>query len=342
MHRTCRFEGWIVGLLASIAISSVAHAQSPEVQAVAESLFQEGRALIESGQTAAACRKFEESYRLDEAPGTLLNVAHCHKLEGRVASAWSEFFQVAAEARRDGRDDRERIALESIKELEPRIPKLVIVVPPESRVEGLTIKRNGTEFGRATWGSESPVDPGEILLEAEAPGFKKWAQKVSLAEAEHKQISVPPLVALPKPKEPPPPTTTEQPQPSGVAIDRGSPTSQTFGLVLGGIGLVGIGVGSYFGVRAISKRADSEDKCSLGPAGNGCPSDAVKLNQDAKDAARIANLGIGIGVVAVVAGTFLYLDGAPDEPTESAKAPAVDVGVGALPGGAFATVQGGW
>jgi len=338
MRRICRFASVLLTVLAPTALTFGAYGQGdPGDRAAAESLFQEGRALIESGQTAAACRKFEESYRLDKAPGTLLNVAHCHKLEGRIASAWSEFFQVAAEARRDGRGDREQIALDSIKELEPRLPKLMIVVPPDSRVEGLRVIRNGTEMGRAAWGTETPVDPGKIVITAEAPGYKPWTQTVEIKEEGREQITVPVLEEAPKPPEPPP---TAAPPPStrgDVVVDEGSPASRTVGLVLGGVGLVGIGVGSYFGVQALSKRSDAEGKCTLGPSGNGCPQDAVDLNHDAKDAARFANLGIGIGLVAVVAGTYLFLDGMPSEP-----APSVDVGFTAAPGGGFATLRGGW
>jgi hypothetical protein len=326
-------------MLVAATFSMTAGSQvDPGDKAVAESLFQEGRALIESGQTAAACRKFEESHRLDKAPGTLLNMAHCHKLEGRIATAWSEFFQVAAEARRDGRADREQIALDAIKELEPRIPKLVILVPPESRIEGIKVTRNGTELGKAAWGTETPVDPGEIVIVAEAPGYKPWTRTLDVREGGREQVAIPVLVELPKVEEPIPSAGTPA-RPVSVPVDTGSPTSQTIGLVLGGMGIVGIGVGSYFGVQAIKKRSDSEDRCTLGPDGNGCSEEAVKLNQDAKDAARIANLGIGIGVVAVLAGTYLYFDGAPKQPETGS---GVDVGFGTLPGGAFATVRGGW
>lgn len=340
MHRARRFNGWLAGLVVSLAIPTLAHAQpAAGDRAVAEALFQEGRQLIESGQTAAACRKFEESYRLDKAPGTLLNMAHCHKLEGKVATAWSEFYQVAAEARRDGRGDREQIAVESIKELEPKIPKLLIEVPDDVRVEGLTVTRNGVEMGRAAWGTETPVDPGEIVIEAEAPGYKKWSQTITVEQAEREKVVVPALVKLPKPKEPPKPPPGQQQPTTRVVIDE-SPSAQTAGILLGGVGLIGIGVGSYFGVQALGKRSDAEDKCTLGPGGDGCPQDAADLNQEAKDAARIANLGIGVGIVAVLAGTYLYLDGAPKE--RVVEGPAVDVGFNTLPGGGFATVRGGW
>ena len=343
-----RLSRALPAFLVSVLIATASQAQtgpSAEDRALAEALFQEGRTLIEGGNTAAACRKFEESYRMDKAPGTLLNMARCHQLEGRVATSWAEFFQVAAEARRDGRDDREKVALESIRELEPRIPKLVILVPPESRIDGLTVTRNGTQLGRASWGTETPVDPGEILVEAEAPGYRKWTHRLTLEEAGQKQVTIPALVLLPKPKEPPkPPPAPISGTSNSTPRDPGSPASQTVGVLIGGVGLVGIGVGSYFGLRAIDKRSKAEERCTLGPDGNGCSEGAVDLNREARDAARFANLGIGVGVVAVVAGTYLYFAGAPSGPVEQSDAARkpVDVGVAVLPGGGFASLTGGW
>lgn len=347
MKRTITRTGLLWVAVASL-VASTAHAQtrSTEDLAAAETLFREGRALIEAGQTSAACRKFEESYRLDSAPGTLLNTARCHQLEGKIATAWAEFHQVAAEARRDGREDREKIATEAIQELEPRLPKLTIEVPSETRVEGLEITRNGSKLGRAAWGTATPVDPGTVIIEASAPGFKPWKHQIDIPEAGKAQVSVPSLEKAPEAPKPPPPAATAPVEPQRPPPDPGSPTEQTAGLVIGGLGIIGIGVGSYFGVQAIGKRSDSDDNC---PTINGeeyCNADGVASNQDAQDAARFANLGIGLGVVALLAGTYLYFDGAPSGPTEQAartkKRQPLDVGFTTRDGGGFATVHGEW
>ena len=72
-------------------------------------------------------------------------------------------------------------------------------------------------------------------------------------------------------------------------------------------------VGGIFGVQALSKRSDSDGEC---PAER-CTAKGVELNDEAKTSAWIANVGIGLGLVGVVVGSFLVLT-APDKPAAAA------------------------
>src|SRR5262245_13180527 len=85
----------------------------------AEVLFQEARELLKQGNFERACPKFLESERLDPATATLLAVATCHERQGLLASAWAEFTEAAGRARQERRKDRERLAREQARALEP-------------------------------------------------------------------------------------------------------------------------------------------------------------------------------------------------------------------------------
>jgi hypothetical protein len=320
---------------------------SPADRAAAESLFREGRTLMQSDQVAPACRKFEESYRLEAAPGTLLNMAHCHMREGKVATAWAEFQRVATEARQAGRPERERIARESIEDLEPRLPRLSLRVEAKAREQGVTVRRDGTVLGPASWDTETPVDPGTVLIEATGPGLVPWTGSYAAREGELLVVEVPALSRRPVAVEPRRSPSAPLAPPARSAAPRETPTSlaRPSGVVLGSLGLGAIGVGAYFGFVAKGKLQDSDDACPLVQGEHRCSERGVALNQEAKDAARFANLGIGVGVVAVMAGAYLYLYGQPETPTipaGSAARPRVDLSMQPVRGGAAASLRGDW
>jgi hypothetical protein len=58
-----------------MSLPAWAGAQGPAASPLAQTLFEEGRALMLKGDAATACPKFAESQRLEPAGGTLLNLA---------------------------------------------------------------------------------------------------------------------------------------------------------------------------------------------------------------------------------------------------------------------------
>lgn len=115
-------RGVVVGSLSALillgGIGSATAQTSADDQALATVLFDKGRQLISEGQVSQACPAFEESERLDPSGGTILNLALCHELEGRLARAWSEFNEAVMFARKDGRRDREVAATDRARALE--------------------------------------------------------------------------------------------------------------------------------------------------------------------------------------------------------------------------------
>ena len=146
--------------------------------ALAETLYQEGRALMAQRRTAEACAKFDESLRLDQATGTLLNLAVCHEALGKLATAWAEFRAGASIALHDGRQDRSQLAREHLARIEPRLSRLTVSVTDRARVAGLRITLDGMVLGAPAWNVATPIDPGTHVLEARAPGYRSWSQTV--------------------------------------------------------------------------------------------------------------------------------------------------------------------
>lgn len=80
-----------------VAVTASTEAQAPKLTppnpraAEAEALFEEGRNLMNSGQIAPACEKFEASAAIDIAIGTLLNLANCREMTGDHKAACDNY-----------------------------------------------------------------------------------------------------------------------------------------------------------------------------------------------------------------------------------------------------------
>lgn len=289
-----------VGLALSVscAVPRLALAQTETRAAVAEALYRQARDLMAAGNYAEACPKFAESHRLDPATGTLLNLASCHERQGKLATAWIEYSEVIAAARRDAREDRVQYASERMALLEPQLSRLTLQLAPDADTPGLDIELDGAKVGRAVIGAPTPVDPGKHTVQASAPGKKPLTLTVEVAAAaDQKTISIPrledadpePPVQAPTPT--PTPLVSTAPTPvSDQAASRPIPTSV---YLAGGITLALAAGAGVTGLAYLNKRDDYNAAMT-------------KDRQD--DALRYSyvNLGLWIGA-AVGAGVTTYL-----------------------------------
>jgi hypothetical protein len=303
-----------VSLLVLLAGARPAWGQSAHDAVAAEALFDEARALIAQKRYAEACPKLAESQRLDPAGGTLLNLADCHEHEGKTASAWTEF-KDALYLSRDSRPDRVKIAEEHIKTLEAKLARLTLRVAPDARVSGLTLSVDGAPRQDAAWGSAIPIDPGEHRVTASAPGRAAWETKVTIADAEQRAIDVPKLAETAPPQATPVPNqgTPAAATPQGEAAKPVPPEPRKVPVAayaVTGAGIVALGVGAVFGVRAITKNA-SNDAC--GP--DTCTSSAgQEQNDDARHSALVADIAVGAGLVATGVGVWWILSSRASSP----------------------------
>jgi hypothetical protein len=215
-------------LTASWLVAGAAAAQSSGAEvALAEMLYRQGRQLMADGKTSEACPKFAESYRLDAATGTLLNLAACHEAEKKLATAWLEYTEAVTLARRDRREDRIRFAEDRLAAIEPKLSRLTVVVPPASEVAELEVEVDHVSVRRAAWSVPAPVDPGKHTIEARAKGRTAWSKQVTVEqEATNITVTIPLLDAEPLAvAAPPPPVESAGPAPATEMFTRPIPTS---------------------------------------------------------------------------------------------------------------------
>jgi len=317
-------------LAAMLAPALPVSAQSAADKVAAESLFDDGKKLMLQGQYAQACSKLEQSQRIDPGIGTLLYLAECFEKGGRTASAWATFREAASAARAAGQGERARTGQLRADRLEPGLSRLTVNVATENNdIAGLEISRGGAPVSRPLWNIPVPVDPGEHVIEARAPGYKAFSQAIRVGDqGAIAAVRVPPLESdgsAVAPAEPPAQTSTPSAPvadgtvnttvdtPLEAAADDGS-GRRTLALVVGGVGVVGLGVGAFFGLRAMSKNSDAEDLCD----GSHCFAEAEDLTDQAKNAALISNIGFGVGAAALIGGAVLYFT-APKAETTTAR-----------------------
>ena len=260
------------------------------------------------GKHAQACPKLAESYKLDSAGGTVLLLALCYEQVGKTASAWVRFNDAVGLARKDGRKDREARARERIAVLEPMLSRLTLVVPASMQaIEGLVVRIDGTPVPSIAWGRALPTDPGPHQVSAAAPGMRAWSTSVDLApNADRVDLPVPVLDPITR-DEPvrAAPVSVPVVQPADrPAAGPESSAVETAGFVLGGLGIVSLGVGGYYGYVALDRNADARERCPT----NACTdAGGVALNEESRRAAIRADIFAGAGIVLAGVGAYLWL-----------------------------------
>jgi uncharacterized protein YjeT (DUF2065 family) len=153
-----------------------------------------------------------------------------------------------------------------------------------------------------------PIDPGDHTIVVSATGKRSWTKVAHIPVAATVQtIAVPVLEDA----------LDALPVPQPIADDRGpahlvpDPSLRLVGIAVVGAGLVGLAVGTAFGVDAMTKLNDSNSptggRCVPAGAVSDCNAAGVQDRTDAMSAATISTVSFAIGSAAVVGGALLYV-----------------------------------
>jgi len=323
----------VMGLTTPALAQEGSSEPGPDVVARADAAFHDAKRLLDEERIEEACAKFEASQSLAPGSGTLLNLGDCYERLGRTASAWATFRAAAALARSKNKAERAEEGVARAAALERRLSKVRIVVPDDVRgTPGLVVQRGDVEVDPTRFGAATPVDPGLVVVRADAPGYAGWSTTLTIPKTPGVvNVEVPALrlqTPEPAPAPAPAPGRAPEPPPPPTANHPGL-VQQIVGGALGGLGLVAVGVGTYFGVRALRIEEDSnrEDFCNQDDF---CTNDGLELRDDALSHAH-ASTGLIFGGAAVaITGLVVFLTA----PSAGDEAP-VEVGLSPLPGGAY-------
>jgi hypothetical protein len=144
--------------------------------------------------------------------------------------------------------------------------------------------------------------------------MKAWDGSVELTKpGETVSVIVPPLVrdssAVVAPAPAPPLAIDASPAPpsSAPAAPEGPSSSRrTIALVVGGVGVAGVVVGTIFGLAAISKKSESDNGCPGGSSGPCYPA-GVDASKTAVSDGNVATIAFGVGGAALAGAAVLWL-----------------------------------
>lgn len=268
--------------------------------AQAEALLEQGRSLMRRGEAEAACPRFAESQRLAPSLSALIALGDCYLKRGRKASAWVTFKEAIGTAEATRQPDRERYARERVKDLEATLARITIKVSPAADASGLLIKRNGVDVDRAEWGTAIPVDPGPNEFEVSVSGrsLKTWKATITITEDSRDETLDVPTFVEPVKEAPRPTPAAERP-----AEPSRRPAQRTTALIAFGVGAAALGVGSFFGLKALGDKSDANAHC---PTVKTCDAEGYAQGQDAHSAATTSTILFIAGGAAVGAGVVLW------------------------------------
>jgi tetratricopeptide (TPR) repeat protein len=313
-----------------------APAVAQNVEAAATAQFDQGRALMRQGKFREACAAFEKSQELDAQNGTLFNLAECNTHLGKLASAWIAYRDLA---QRDSNPGRGKEAGRRARELEKRLPRLLVrlAAPPA----GLAVTINGKD-ATSLLGIENPVDLGRYTIRATAPGFAPFETsatvaveartvtvRLDLARAVARDATESAAEAAAEPSAESAAAQVDEPRaPSSHRKRNGAIVSATGG------GLIVLGV--VFGLRARSDWNDAEAVCP----GHNCTSVEDRQRGDALvDSARgKAAWATGFfvaGAAVAAAGVYLIATARSDAATTALRIAPTAGGASVVLGGRF-------
>jgi hypothetical protein len=300
-------------LLVAVAVTGSARADGapPAEAARAETLFQEGKKLLEQSSFEAACTRLALSDALDPTISTLGLLAACHEQQGRTATAWQEYraTQKRAEAAGDSRADfaRQRAAA-----LEPGLPRLFIhFEKPSPEVQVL---RNLEAVPADRIGVDVTVDPGAYEIIARAPNKDPYRITVTAKEGARVDVVIPELLPAGSAPRAAHPVEAPPAAPPRAALTATAPPATPppanprlpAAAVLGAAGVIGLSVGVAFGIAAINKNLESTTLHATCSSASACATGA-ELRSSAFTSATISTIGFSVGVAGLGAGALLLL-----------------------------------
>lgn len=281
----------------------------------AKATFASGEKKFKAGDFAGALADFEASNAAKPAPETQRYIALCHDNLNHASDAVAAYEKLIAEnpAKMKDQVDEAKKRVEAIKATPGHVH--VETTPPGAQI---TVDAAATPDAKPN-PQPTPTDldlaPGKHTLRLAAEGFETADKEIDVAYASKQDLKVE-LVKKEPPPPPPPPPVAEAPKPAPAPPPPPpEPRSKVPAYVTGAVAIVAAGVGTGFGIKALSQSSDFDKNPT------------AKKADDGENNALVADMMFGVAITFGVTSAVLFLSSdAPASaknaaPTTTAAAP---------------------
>jgi len=322
-------------LLAAVWLSlAIPVTHTARADAAADEKVTGARTAFERGAKAAAEERwgdalaaFEESSALRPHATTTYNIGYCERARGHAVRARQHFALALVQDKTSGgtelTEELRQSANKYLEETRAQIATPKLVVPA-----GVTITVDGRPL--------EPATEGLMLAGTRNPGpgekVPSTSFSIEIDAGAHEVVIAAPDGRSKVAHEYFPPGSTKEvrmelppPAPAPAPLVDTNKSRRMWGYVIGGVGIVGMGIGTYFGMSARSKWGDATDGCpNWREPGATCSGSSVDLGVDARRDANISTIAFVAGGAALVGGTILVLTSTPSERPRASVGGAVD------------------
>jgi hypothetical protein len=290
--------------------------------AAARTLAIEGLKLADLGNCPEAIDKLARAEKLHHAPIVLGRLGECLVGQGRIVEGTEALRKLLREPLPPNAipalvraHERAQSVFDTAK---IKIAQLIIFV--KTPAEGLVVTVDGQPLSSVLLGGERPTDPGDHVIEANAPGYFKASRQVTLGAGEKQEIN---LELQPDPQAaaareqaaasgtgpaagPGQGSAVAGTHPPGAATGRWSTSApnRTGAYVSWAIGGAGLAAGGIFGFLALRQKSDLDDDCGESKV---CTTTTSKGKLDsARLAGNISTVLFGVAGAGLALGTALY------------------------------------
>ncbi len=259
----------------------------------AEQLFNKGLEAFLAGRHAEGCPLIQQSHQLEPLAGVLFTLAECQQGWGKLKTAndtYAKFLTAVGElpaAKAEKHADRVAVALRKRAAIAPKVPTVTVALRGEMPAGGKVMfddRDISADLGRPI-----PVDPGTHSVRLTSPEGDLATASVDLAVGAKRSVELDSSGASPIQED--------------IGGDSETASPNTAAWVLGGVGVLGLVVGSTTGLMASSKKQTIDDNCP----NRTCNAEGRNAVDSAQSLGLVSTVSFGVGIVGLSAATYLFL-----------------------------------